>query len=206
MLSIIEAVSPKEGYLLLRWDSVEAMKKKMRYSFKDVSAWPEDERWELIDGTPYLMAQPSVEHEDISREIFVQLANFLKGRPCKVYDAIGVRLNAEEGDDTFVIPDISVVCDKSKLADGKSCIGAPDMVVEILSLSTAGRDRLEKFNMYLEAGVREYWIVDPETKIVNVNTLENGKYVNSAYGKSGTVQVHVLDGCTISLEEVFAET
>ena len=181
---------------------MEAMKRDKKYTLEDWLVWPEDERWELIDGVAHMMATPTIQHQDISDEIGLQLRLFLKGKSCKSYSAIGVNLNSKE--DTVFVPDISVVCDHRKLADGKICVGAPDMVVEILSQSTAGRDRLKKFNKYLEAGVREYWIVDPEAKVVNVNILENGKYVNHAYGITDTVPVHVLDGCTINLQDVFA--
>ena len=113
-----------------------------------------------------------------------------------------MRLRTDE--DTVFAPDISIVCDKTKLADGKACNGAPDMIVEILSPSTAGRDKLEKFNKYLQAGVREYWIVDPEHKMVNIHLLEDGKYVTTAFGETDNMPVSVLDGCVISLPAVFA--
>ena len=183
---------------------MEALTQDKKYTYEDWLAWPEEERWELIDGVAYMMATPVIAHQDISDELSRQLRNYLIGKPCRAFSAIGVRLHTDE--DTALIPDLSVVCDKAKLADGKVCVGAPDLVVEILSPSTAGRDRLKKFNKYLEAGVREYWIVDPETKMVNVNILENEKYVNHAYGETDAVPVHVLDGCTISLPDVFAET
>ena len=180
---------------------MEALSQVKKYTYEDILNWPEDERCELIDGLLYMMSQPTIEHERIRGSIFVQLYNCLKGKPCEVFDAIGVRLNL---DDVFLVPDVTVVCEKSKLADGKTCIGALDMVVEVISPSSAGRDRLIKFNKYLKAGVSEYWIVDPETKIVNVNVLENGKYVNHAYGKTDIVPVQALDGCAINLLDVFA--
>ena len=180
---------------------MDALEQDMKYTYEFILSRPEDERWELIDGVPYMMAQPTIEHERIHGSIFYQLYDFLRGKTCEVFNALGVRLSL---DDRFVVPDITVICDKTKLADGKTCIGAPDMVVEILSPSTAGRDRLEKFNLYLDAKVNEYWIVDPETKIVSVNVLENGKYVNYAYGKTDTVAVNTLGGCKISLPDVFA--
>ena len=103
-----------------------------------------------------------------------------------------------------MIPDIIVVCDKSKL-DDDGCLGAPDFVAEILSKSTAAYDMIVKFHKYLQAGVREYWIIDPDNKRVNVNILDNGRYTVSAYGESDVVPVNVLEGCAVSLPDVFAE-
>ena len=106
---------------------------------------------------------------------------------------------------TVVQPDISVVCDSSK-TDGHGCKGAPDMVIEILSSSTAHYDRLVKFNLYQQAGVREYWIVDPAARIVQVHTLEDGAYHASvAYPSNASVPVGVLEGCNIDLSTVFSE-
>jgi Uma2 family endonuclease len=90
----------------------------------------------------------------------------------------------------------------SKL-DGKCVKGVPDMVVEILSPSTKRRDSIEKFQQYLKYGVREYWVVDPETRSLQVYILEDGKYVASVYGDTGEVKVSVLDDCTVSLPRVF---
>ena len=79
------------------------------------------------------------------------------------------------------------------------------MIIEILSPSTASKDRLLKFNRYLQAGVREYWIVDPDSKVVTINILDDGRYYNTAYGENDIVRVHVLEGCEISLPDVFSE-
>ena len=122
---------------------METIRKEKLYTFSDWLAWPEGERWEIIDGVAYMMAPPSIRHQGISVELCGQLREFLKDKACKVYPAIGVRLDSDG--DTVFEPDISIVCDKSKLADGKVCNGAPDMIIEILSPSTAGVDKLEKF-------------------------------------------------------------
>ena len=144
-------------------------------------------------------------HQSISGNLIVQLGKFLRGKPYEVYAApIGVRLNAEKKDDTVLQPDIVVVCDKSKL-DDDGIIGAPDMVVEITSPSTARRDRFIKLLEYQKAGVREYWIVDPDTRTVSVHVLANGVYTIAAYGDEGTAPVRVLEGCEISLPGLFEE-
>ena len=185
---------------------MDALQKDKRYTYADYLTWDGDARYELIDGAPYMMSPaPNRRHQDVSREILKQLALFLTGKPCKVYAApFDVRLNAAEEDDTVVQPDLSVVCDKSKL-DDRGCVGAPDLVIEILSPSTLARDRVVKLNKYLQAGVREYWIVDPDGKTVSVHLWANGKYIINAYADPDPVPVHVLDGCTINLADVFAE-
>jgi Uma2 family endonuclease len=137
----------------------------------------------------------------------MQLGGFLKGKPCKAFAApFGVRLfpEADQNDDIVVQPDIIVVCDHYKL-DGKVCNGAPDLVIEILSPSTAAHDEKVKLQLYLEAGVREYWIVDPERKLVRVHTLHDGLYTVTVYGEDDEAPVLVLPGCVIKLKDVFAE-
>ena len=146
---------------------------KVRYTFADVLLWDGDEHIEIINGEAFMMATPSRIHQEITGELFRQLANFLEGKQCKVYSApFGVRLFEQDGDrpedvDTVVEPDISVVCDRSRL-DEHGCKGAPDLVIEVLSPSTQRHDQLVKLNLYQRAGVREYWIVDPENKTVRV--------------------------------------
>jgi Uma2 family endonuclease len=171
------------------------------YHYEDWLEMDEQVRAELVDGEVYLMAAPGQRHQEILGEMHRQLANFLKDKPCKVFPApFGVRLSQHE--DTVFEPEIVVVCDKTKL-NGKICDGVPDLVVEIISPSSKGYDRLFKFNRYLRAGVREYWIVDDETNSVQVNTLENGRYIASMYGDTDTIPVGVLEGCVITLSDVF---
>jgi len=184
---------------------------KERYTFADVFTWGENERIEIVNGKAVMMALPTCAHQKISGEIFRQLANYLEGKKCEVYHApFGVRLFEQDGDapedvDTMVEPDISVICDKNKL-DEHGCKGAPDMVVEVLSPSTLRHDRFVKLNLYQRAGVREYWIVEPETQTVQVNTLENGILQPCAfYGSADIAKVNVLDGCFIELGKVFTE-
>jgi len=183
----------------------EALPEYTRYTYEDYCTWDDDKRWELIDGVPYAMSAPSRAHQEISSQLNRLIGNFLVGKPCKVFAApFDVRLNFDTRDDIVVQPDLLVVCDKSKL-DDKGGIGAPDMVIEILSPSTAALDRFLKFNRYLQAGVREYWIVDPDSKTVSVYVLENDKYTAQAFCSDDAAPVHVLEGCVINLSEVFAE-
>ena len=182
-----------------------ARKLEEHYTYADYCTWPEDERWELINGVAYAMATPTVEHQHVVLEIAGQVREYLKDKPCRVFIApLSVRLNADAGDDTVVEPDILVVCDEKKLEDGKGVVGAPDLIVEILSPSNVKHDTFRKFTLYQKSGVREYWIVDPEVKTLMVYLLHGGKYLASAYDESDTaVPVHILEGCTIDLAEVF---
>ena len=93
----------------------------------------------------------------------------------------------------------------SKL-DGKACVGAPDMAIEILSPATSRQDKVVKLNLYQKAGVREYWIVDTEDKAVQVCILKDGEYIVKAYTDADTAPVNILDGCSINLADVFAES
>ena len=122
-----------------------------------------------------------------------------------VYPApFDVRLNFDTLDNTVVQPDIMIVCDHSKL-DGKSIIGAPEMVVEILSPSTSMRDKTFKYETYLKTGVQEYWILDPKTKTLIINLLNQGNYISHPYTKDDIVPVHTLEDFTVNLAEIFED-
>ena len=183
-----------------------ALHETKRYTYADYCAWDDGERWELIDGVPYAMAAPLISHQDVLRNIVLQIGNFLHKKTCKVFFApTDVRLNADTKDNTVVQPDLLIVCDKSKI-DKKSIIGAPDMILEILSHSSVSKDMITKFMLYLNAGVREYWIVDPDTGSVIVNIHQDGTYVGKAYDKSAVVPVSILEGCSVNLAEVFTDS
>jgi len=185
---------------------------RARYTLADCLTWDENELIEIIDGEAFMMATPLRIHQKISGELFRQLANYLEGKNCEVYAApFGVRLFEQDGDrpedvDTVVEPDISVVCDRSRL-DKHGCKGAPDLIVEILSPSSLRHDRLVKLNLYQRAGVREYWIVDPENRSVMVFLPDsNGSFrIQEDYGREDVAKVSVLDGCYIELNKVFSE-
>lgn len=181
------------------------------YTLADALSWEEQDRIELIDGYPVMMAPPARRHQESVAALMGQLYDYLKGKKCKVYPApFGVRLFEKKKDrpedvDTLVEPDITVVCDQDKL-DDMGCKGAPDLVMEVLSPSSQRHDRYTKFKLYQRAGVREYWLVDPDTKSVQVFLLEDGRYSAMDYGEVGDhVKVNVLEGCSIDLSLVFPE-
>jgi Uma2 family endonuclease len=178
------------------------------YTYADWLEFDESVRAELIDGVLYMMAPPSTAHQDIHRELFLHVGNFLKGKPCKVYSApFAVRLFPRDDldDDTVVEPDIVAICDPAKI-DTQGCRGAPDLVIEILSPSNIRHDRIVKFQKYLAAGVREYWVVDPENRAVEVHVLGEGGYHTMVYDESAEVPVSVLPGCVIGLSGIFPPT
>lgn len=156
-----------------------------RHTYADYISWSDDARYELIDGIAYAMSPaPTRRHQELVGEMYRQIANTLKGSPCQPYIApFDVRLpnandsnSARDSDiDTVVQPDISVICDKSKL-DDLGCRGAPDWVIEVLSPSTASHDQIVKRALYERVGVREYWVVHPIDRIVTIYVLENGNY------------------------------
>lgn len=183
---------------------------KERYTYGDYLTWPEEERWELIAGVPYSMTPaPSRTHQRISGELFKQIALYLTGKTCEVYAAPFELLlpKADEEDEevlTVVQPDLLVVCDPKKL-DERGCKGAPDLIIEILSPHTAGKDMKIKLALYERAGVREYWIVDPEYQIAQVFKFEaNGEYGRpEVYIAGDQVKVGIFPDLIIDLGQVF---
>jgi Uma2 family endonuclease len=180
------------------------------YTYADYLAWPENERIELIYGRVYLMTSPSRTHQKILGQLFYQFFDYLKDKSCEVYmSPFDVRFpDGDEKDEkeikTVVQPDIIVVCDESKL-DEKGCKGAPDLIVEITSPSTAQKDKLHKFNLYEKYGVKEYWIVEPESKILSVFVLQEDKRYGrpELYTQDDKVRVSIFEDLEIDLKFVF---
>jgi len=187
-----------------------AKERKDDFTYEDLCSWPDDERWELIDGVAYDMSPaPLRVHADISKALLVAFELYLRGKPCKVYHApFDVRLPlGEESDNQIknvVQPDILVVCDEKKL-DDKGCRGAPDLVIEILSPTTASRDCIKKRALYERHGVKEFWTIDPTNRLVHVYLLDSdGRYSRfTVYGDSDVVNVSIFDDLQIDLKEIF---
>jgi len=176
-----------------------------RYTYADYLEWDGPERYQLFNGEAFQMASPSVEHQAISIEVSSQFHNFLKGKPCRVFTApLDVRLfpKKDKSDNTVVQPDILVVCDKNKIDKG-SINGVPDLIIEIASPSNTRNELLLKFQYYLKAGVREYWVIVPEQKNIQVHLYEKGRYITAIYENDERVPVTVLPGLEIALEDLF---
>ncbi|RNC63061.1 MAG: hypothetical protein AWM53_01683 [Candidatus Dichloromethanomonas elyunquensis] len=183
-----------------------------KYSYTDYLTWPEDERWEIMDGIAYMQAAPSPVHQEISVGLVAQFYQYLHDKPCKVYPApFCVKLisgdeKKNEEIKRVVEPDISIVCGQSKI-DGKGCNGAPDMIIEITSPSSAKMDKFIKFNKYEKAGVREYWIVEPDIKLVSVYVLQD----NHRYGRpeifteDDQIKVSIFPDLVIDLRPVLGK-
>ncbi len=184
-----------------------------RYTYADYLSWVDPVRRELVDGFVKLMSGPNYLHSIASDNIFGKMWSYVKKRKgkCKVIHApFDVRLpkNKETADDqiyTVVQPDICVICDPSKI-DDKGCIGAPDMVVEVQSPSTARYDLDKKLHIYEEAGVKEYWVVYPKNGLTVFILQDDGTYDDGTpYGLSDKAPVHTIKGLEIVLKELFED-
>lgn len=164
-----------------------ALAKESAYNINDIYALPEGERAELIDGQLYMMAPPNTRHQKLVMEISATIRDYIRSKngACTVLPApFAVFLNAD--DKNYVEPDISVICDQSKL-DDKGCNGAPDWIIEIASPATQKLDYGVKLFKYRSAGVREYWIVNPMTETVMIYNFET---------EEGTAQYSFNDDIT----------
>jgi Uma2 family endonuclease len=187
-----------------------------QYTYADYLTWMDDKRRELIDGFIQMMPSPGLTHARLVGRINASLMNHINRNRglCEVFTApFDVRLprNGETENHriyTVVQPDIVVVCDPSKL-DKRGCLGAPDMVVEILSLSTHKYDLNEKFNLYEASGVKEYWVVSPNDEGVTVFLLQpGGKYdQGTVYDEDNTaIPVNTLPGLVIDIQTLFPKS
>lgn len=184
--------------------------KKLTYA--DYLTWPDDERWEIIDGVAYQMtAAPSSDHQRVCARLAGEFYAFFKDKTCEVFFApFDVRLPVGNETDaeieTVVQPDILIICDKSQLTE-RGSKGSPSLVVEVISPSTARKDTVDKFYLYERVAVKEYWIVRPEEKTVMVFTLGS----DNRYGRpeiySGTdvIRTRLFDGLAIEVDGVFKE-
>ncbi len=192
--------------------ALPAVKKGNGFTYGNYVTWPDDERWELIDGYAYNMSPaPSTRHQRISRKLERQIDNFLVDGSYEIFDApFDVRLPEEEEHDenifTVVQPDLVVICDEKKI-DEKGCRGAPDLIIEILSPSTNAKDTKIKLALYERHGVKEYWIVHPIDNIIWVFKLGKNKLYGrpNVYTEEDKITSPILEGLEIDLELVFKE-
>ena len=177
-----------------------ALLKELSYTIEDIYNLPDGERAELIDGQIYYMAPPSYRHQEIIGILYATIYNYIKSKkgPCKVLPApFAVFLNKNEKN--YVEPDISVICDKTKLND-RGCNGAPDWIIEIVSPSSKTMDYHTKLFKYRNTGVREYWIVDPMKNRIMVHNFEIDNM--EEYTFSDFVKVGIYEDFSINFAEI----
>ncbi|GAB4046306.1 Uma2 family endonuclease [Spirosoma litoris] len=179
------------------------------YTYADYLKWQFDESVELIKGKLYRMSPaPRRAHQLAVSHLLVDISLYFGNKSCEIYTApFDVRLPVRnerkpEQLHTVVQPDLCVICDPNKLDDA-GCLGAPDWIIEITSPRTVKNDFNEKYNLYEEAGVREYWIVQPKDKAVNVYVLENGRYALVDVYESGEIPSCIFPELIISHDRIF---
>lgn len=191
--------------------SINDLDLNKRYSYQDYLTWQFEEMVELIKGKIFKMSPaPNVSHQRVAGNLFKEIATYVEGKKCEVFFApFDVRLPAQNKDDkivTVVQPDICVICDLSKL-DHQGCLGAPEWVIEILSKSTARKDLHDKFELYQNSGVEEYWIVHPDVGTVIVYRLDETGLFQPIQKKPFTaidaIPVGVFPGYEMSLSAIF---
>lgn len=184
-------------------DAAEQNGYKSRYTIEDIYSLPEGKRAELIDGELYLMAAPGMMHQRLVMKLSYEIEDYIRHHHglCEVFPSpFAVFLNAD--DEIYVEPDISVICDRSRLTD-RGCSGAPDWIIEIVSPGSKSRDYIKKMIKYNMAGVREYWIADYEKRLVMVYDFEHDSVEN--YSFSDKVQSGILKGLVIDFSKISME-
>jgi len=184
----------------------------LTYSYANYLNWLFPERVELIKGKIFKMSPaPSSVHQEVIGNIFLKLGNFLKKQPCKVYVCpFDVRFPKESNSDkaifTVLQPDIFVICDRNKI-DARGCIGTPDLVVEVLSPGNTKMELLNKYRVYEEFGVKEYWVVSQSDQNILIYTLNDlGKFQPSKiFTLSEKITSSVLPGFELALDDVFED-
>ncbi len=191
--------------------SLDQLDKTKTYSYADYLTWQFSERVELLWGHIRLMAAPAPKHQRISREISNTLYSYFKKKSCEVYYApFDVRLYnrtksllAEKDVYSVVQPDICVICDETKI-DNKGCNGSPDWIIEILSQNNQKTDIKDKYKLYEENGVLEYWIVYPNDAIIHQFVLKEGKYYqHGVFTAEEEISPYLFPELSINLSEVF---
>jgi len=184
-------------------------KKRERYSYADYLSWGDDRRYEIIDGEIYDMTSPSVLHQSILTQLIKQLAVFFDEKPCKVFCApldLNLAKNTKNNDEIFTVvqPDIMVVCDEKKIEEQR-IVGAPDLIIEIISPSTAAKDNITKKALYEKAGVKEFWLVSPTDRLIRVCRLEkDGRFGrDEVYDETAQIKIAQFEGLSIDCRRVF---
>ena len=194
----------------MRITSIQQLDRNATYTYADYLTWRFEQMVELIKGKLFILSPaPASRHQSISSGLNAQILPYFIDKSCQAFAApFDVRLIKDKKNDgsivTVVQPDICVICDPSKI-DERGCLGSPDWIIEILSPATAKKDYNDKFNLYQENGVREYWVVNPDANMVDQYVLnEQGEYYQKdVYFKSQSLQPHIFPELNIDLEIVF---
>ncbi len=187
-----------------------AEKQKQKYSYADYLGWPDEERWELIDGVAFDMSPaPFIEHQRIVVLLSKIIATYLEGKKCEVFvSPVDVYMPDRKGDlddmiENVVQPDVIVVCDPEKI-ERRGIRGAPDLVIEVLSPNTSKRDWNEKFNLYEKTGVKEYWIVDPLGRVIHQYVSKSNRFeLIKMHEDKSTVESPSIEGLKVELSKIF---
>ena len=177
------------------------------YTYADYLMWNIKDRVEILKGKIFKMSPaPTISHQGISFNLSGLFFMYFHNKPCKVFASpFDIVLKNKDGkEDTVVQPDLCVVCDPEKLADGKRCQGAPDLIIEILSPGNSKKEMVNKYELYEEAGVREYWVVRPDYKEITQFVLENNKYRTLPPIVEGTI-IHsaIFPELSLQTEDIF---
>ncbi|WOC52762.1 restriction endonuclease [Bergeyella porcorum] len=188
--------------------SIKQIDLNRTYSYADYLLWKLKERVELLRGKVLKMSPaPSTKHQLVSGNLYGGLFPLFKNQQCKLFSApFDVRLPSKSNDDedifTVVQPDICIICDPNKI-DEKGCIGAPDLIIEILSPGNSKKEMKDKFQLYEEVGVKEYWIVDPNQESVIINVLEEGSYDIKKIVIDDMVSSYIFSNLSIHTNDIF---
>jgi len=185
-------------------------KKKVseHFTWADYLQWPDEQRCEIIDGQIYDMTPaPGTSHQELLMNLAARIYEYLKDKPCKIFVApFDVRL-AEKKENrnscsNVVQPDISIICDQKKI-DEKGCAGAPDLIVEILSASTASKDQVKKRRLYERHGVKEYWLIHPIERYAHIYALKDGAYeLIGVFDDEATLESQLFTGLAVKMTEI----
>ena len=191
---------------------VEEPSAELTYTYADYLQWQFEERLELFSGKIFKLSAPNTKHQEVSGKLFLRIASFLEKKSCKVFFApfdvrLPVKNRKKDSEITTVVqPDICIICNQDKL-DERGCIGAPDLVVEILSPGNTEKEVKLKFKLYEEAGVKEYWLIYPVEESVAVFILNDQKKFDGAkiYATSDCINSKAVDGLTIVVNDIFTK-
>ena len=212
--SVAKLIRYNEPDVFLIHEESLKYKTTKRISYQEYMALVQssDQRYELIDGEIYLLASPSFNHQVVVSEIAWHFHNYFKDKPCRSLTApLDIRLcgyaTKFEEDPNVVQPDVVVICDEDKVNEDNKYEGIPALIVEVLSSSTKSKDMITKLNLYMKSGILEYWIVNPDSKIIYQYTFAREREFEGLrnFREGDTIRSNVFEGLEIPLKEVFSE-